>query len=57
VITKVVPSLEAAEHTIDERIAMFKNTARALGDKADQLVDVVMSLEDHTIAEVAALTS
>ena len=40
-----------------KRIAMFKNTAHALGDKADQLVDVVMNLEDHSIADVTALTN
>jgi 2-methylcitrate dehydratase PrpD len=55
VITKLVPSLEAAQHTIDERIAMFKNTARALEGNADRLVDVVLNLEDHSIADVAAL--
>jgi len=57
VITKVVPSLEAAQHTVDERIAMFKNTAHALKDKADQLIDVVMNLEKYSIADVTALTN
>ena len=55
VITKVVPSLEAQRHTLDERIAMFKNTAKSLGERADRLVDVVMNLEDHTVSDVAAL--
>jgi 2-methylcitrate dehydratase PrpD len=57
VITKVVPSLEAAQHTVDERIAMFKNTAHVLKDKADQLIDVVMNLEKYSIADVTALTN
>jgi 2-methylcitrate dehydratase PrpD len=57
VITKVVPSLEAARHTVDERIAMFKNTAVALKGSADQLIDVVMNLEKHTVADVTALTN
>jgi 2-methylcitrate dehydratase len=56
VITKVVPSLEAANHTLDARIAMFKNTAKSLGAKADQLVDVVMDLENRSVTEIAALT-
>jgi 2-methylcitrate dehydratase PrpD len=55
VIIKVVPSLEAQRHTIEERIAMFKNTAKSLGERADRLVDVVMNLEDHTVSDVAAL--
>jgi hypothetical protein len=55
VITKVVPSLEARRHTLDERIAMFKNTAKSLGERADRLVDVVMNLERHTVSDVAAL--
>jgi hypothetical protein len=55
VITKVVPSLEAQEHTLDERIAMFKNTAKSLGDKADRLVDVVMNLDNHSVSDVAEL--
>jgi len=55
VITKVVPSLEAQEHTLDERIAMFKNTAKSLGDRADRLIDVVMNLDDHAVSDVAEL--
>lgn len=55
VITKVVPSLEAQGHTVDERIAMFKNTAKRLGDKADRLVDVVMDLENHSVSDIAEL--
>jgi len=57
VITKVVPSLEAAQHTIDERIAMFHNTAKSLGGKADQLVDVVMNLEKHSVTDITVLTN
>jgi|GEM_PF-552506 len=56
VITKVVPSLESEGHTIDQRIAMFKNTAKSLGDKADRLVDVVMDLDKHSVADITALT-
>ncbi|HZC11095.1 MAG TPA: hypothetical protein VE485_13855, partial [Mycobacterium sp.] len=55
VITKVVPSLEPQRHTLDERIAMFKNTAKSLGERADRLVDVVMNLEHHTVSDVAEL--
>jgi 2-methylcitrate dehydratase PrpD len=55
VITKVVPSLEAARHTVDQRIAMFKNTAKVLGDKADRLVDVVMNLDRQSVNDVAEL--
>jgi 2-methylcitrate dehydratase PrpD len=55
VITKVVPSLEAETHTIDQRIAMFKNTAKSLGERADRLVDVVMNLDDHSVADITAL--
>ena len=55
VITKVVPSLEAQEHTLDERIAMFKNTAKSLEDRADRLIDVVMNLDDHAVSDVAEL--
>jgi 2-methylcitrate dehydratase PrpD len=55
VITNVVPSLEAHRHTLDERIAMFKNTAKSLAERADRLVDVVMDLEHHTVSDVAAL--
>jgi hypothetical protein len=35
---------------------MFKNTARALKGSADRLVDIVLNLERHSIAEVVALT-
>jgi hypothetical protein len=52
-----VPSLEAANHTVDERIAMFKNTVKPLGSKADQLIDVVMNLEKHSVTEISALTN
>ena len=55
VITKVVPSLETAQHTVEQRIAMFKNTAKSLGDRADRLVDVVMKLERHMVADVTEL--
>jgi 2-methylcitrate dehydratase PrpD len=55
VITKVVPSLESERHTIDQRIAMFKNTANSLGDRADHLVDVVMNLDGHSVTDVTAL--
>ena len=55
VITKVVPSLEPQRHTLDERIAMFKNTAKSLGERADRLVDVVMNLEHHNLSDVAEL--
>jgi 2-methylcitrate dehydratase PrpD len=55
VITKVVPSLEAERHTIEQRIAMFKNTAKSLGERADRLVDVVMNLDDHSVADITAL--
>jgi 2-methylcitrate dehydratase PrpD len=55
VITKVVPSLEAERHTIDQRIAMFKNTAKSLGERADRLVDAVMNLDDHSVADITAL--
>jgi 2-methylcitrate dehydratase PrpD len=55
VITKVVPSLEAERHTIDQRIAMFKNTAKSLGERADRLVDVVMNLDDHSVGDITAL--
>ena len=55
VITKVVPSLESAKHTIDQRVAMFKNTAKSLGDRADRLVDAVLDLDRHTVAEIAEL--
>jgi 2-methylcitrate dehydratase PrpD len=57
VITKVVPSLVAATHTLDERIAMFKNTVKPLGNaRAEQLVDVIMNFEKHSVAEVSAVT-
>jgi 2-methylcitrate dehydratase PrpD len=56
VITKVVPSLEASEQTLDARIAMFNNTAQSLGSKADQLIDVVLNLEEHSVADITLLT-
>ena len=57
VITKVVGSLEDTTYTLDERIAMFKNTASRLGqDVVDKLVEVVMDLENHTIRDITALT-
>ena len=55
VITKVVPSLETANHTVDQRIAMFKNTAKSLGERADRLVEVVMDLDRHSVTEIAEL--
>ena len=55
VITKVVPSLEPQRRSLDERIAMFKNTAKSLGERADRLVDIVMNLEQHTVSDVAEL--
>jgi 2-methylcitrate dehydratase PrpD len=57
VIKKVVGSLEDTTYTLDERIAMFTNTATSLGDNADRLVDVVMNLEKHTIGDITALTN
>lgn len=57
VITKVVPSLEAAHHTMDERIAMFRNTVKPLGSRVGQLIDVVMNLEKHSVSEISALTN
>ena len=56
VITKVVPTLEAATYPLAERIAIFRNTVEPLGGKADQLIDVVMNLEEHTVDEISALT-
>lgn len=56
-ITKVVPPLEKAEYTLDERIDMFKQTVASLdGDRADRLVDVVLNLEKHTVGDITALT-
>jgi 2-methylcitrate dehydratase PrpD len=57
VIENVVPTLETATYTLDERIAMFRNTARTLGDRADRLVDAVLDLEHHSIREIVALTT
>jgi hypothetical protein len=54
-ITKVVPSLQTVKYTLDERIAMFKNTAKALGDRADRLIDVVMNLDSHSVTDVTEL--
>jgi 2-methylcitrate dehydratase PrpD len=56
VITKVVPTLEAATYPLEDRIAIFRNTVPSLGAKADQLIDVIMNIEDHTVDEVSALT-
>jgi 2-methylcitrate dehydratase PrpD len=56
VITKVVPTLEAARYPLEDRIAIFGNTVEQLGAKAGQLVDVIMNLEEHTVDEIAALT-
>ncbi|WP_375476334.1 MmgE/PrpD family protein [uncultured Jatrophihabitans sp.] len=57
-ITEVVSTLEDTTYTLDERVAMFKNTVRSLGDDtADQLVDVVLELEDHSVADIIALTN
>ncbi|HTK60851.1 MAG TPA: MmgE/PrpD family protein [Pseudonocardia sp.] len=57
-IEKVVPALEQATYTRDERLAMFRNTAVPLGDSGtDQLIDTVMNLENHTVAEVMALVA
>jgi 2-methylcitrate dehydratase PrpD len=56
VITKVVPSLTADVPSVSDRLAMVRNTVRALGDsRADQLIDLVMNLEKHTVPEVSAL--
>lgn len=58
VITKVVGALEDTSYTLDERVAMFKNTVARLGeDTADRLVDVVMNLENHTVGDITALTN
>ena len=57
VITRVVPSLEAAQHTLNERLAMFRNTVKPLGANAEQLIDVVMNLQDHSVPEITALAS
>jgi 2-methylcitrate dehydratase PrpD len=53
VITKVVPTLEAVDYPVEERIAIFRNTVEALGESADRLIDVVMNLEDHSVDEIA----
>jgi 2-methylcitrate dehydratase PrpD len=58
VLTKVVGSLEDTSYTLDERVAMFKNTAQRLGaSKVDQVVDVAMDLENHTVADLTVLTN
>jgi 2-methylcitrate dehydratase PrpD len=55
-ITRVVPSLTAAIPSLDERLAMARNTLRRLPtDNAERLVDVVMNLEKHDVAELAEL--
>ena len=56
VITKVVPTLEAAAYPLADRIAIFRNTVTSLGGKADQLIDVIMNIEDHSVDEISALT-
>jgi 2-methylcitrate dehydratase PrpD len=55
-ISKVVPTLEAVSYPLEERIAIFRNTVESLGSRADQLIDVVMNLEKHTVDEISALT-
>jgi len=55
-ITRVVPSLTAAIPSLDDRLAMARRTLRRLPpESADRLVDVVMNLEKHDVAEVAEL--
>jgi len=56
VASKVVPTLEAATYPLEDRVAIFKNTVESLGARADQLIDVIMNLEDHTVDEISALT-
>jgi hypothetical protein len=51
-----VPTLEAVSYPVAERIAIFRNTVASLGSRADELIDVVMNLEDHTVDEISALT-
>jgi hypothetical protein len=37
---------------------MFRNTVKPLGAaRADQLIDVVMNLQDHSVAEIASLAT
>jgi 2-methylcitrate dehydratase PrpD len=55
-ITKVVPTLEAASYPVEQRISIFRNTVESLGGKADQLIDVIMNFEKHTVDEISALT-
>jgi 2-methylcitrate dehydratase PrpD len=55
-ISRVVPSLTASIPAQDERIAMARRTLRRLPDEtAERLVDVVLNLEKHDVAEVAEL--
>ena len=57
VITEVVGALEKTAYTLEQRVAMFKNTAASLGDeRADQVVDIVLGLEEHTVGQISALT-
>lgn len=47
---------EANPLTVDERLAMFRNTARSLGDEGtDRLVDLVLNLEQHDAVQLADL--
>lgn len=56
VITKVVPSLTADIPSRDNRIAMARRTLRRLPEaNIDKLIDVVLNLENHDVAEVAEL--
>lgn len=58
VLTQVVPSLTAEIPSVDQRIAMFRNTVVALAPgKADRLIDVVMNLEAHTVGEISELVA
>jgi 2-methylcitrate dehydratase PrpD len=55
-LTQVVPALEAAEYSLTERLAMFRNTAESLGEeRTERLIDTVLNLERHSVADVMAL--
>lgn len=55
-ITRVVPSLTASLPSLDERVAMVRRTLRPLpADSVDRLIDVVLNLEKHDLAQVAEL--
>ncbi|GAA0607953.1 MmgE/PrpD family protein [Sporichthya brevicatena] len=55
-VTRVVPSLTASLPSLDERIAMVERTLRRLpAENVKRLIDVVLHLEDHDLAEVAEL--